>query len=317
MSVADPESRRMKNKPGGYAGLDAFGALTAVALTIVRRAGTLIGRRPAINFIEGTNVTLTVADNPATNAVDVTVAATGGGGTGDVVGPASATNNNIAVFDGTTGKLIKDGGATIASLVPTTRTVNGHALSSNVTVTPSDLSLVIGTNVQAWDTDLDAYAALATTGLVARTGSGTAATRTITAGDARLTVTNGDGVAGNPTVTAGTMCQVDLYTAAGTTSGVTIPTWATTGRILDSGGGGGSGSGRRAAAATNAMGGGGGCGGGFTDVTVSAAALRAIASTYSVTVGAGGTAGAAVTVDSTNGNPGGPGSASSFSVGCS
>ena len=34
-----------------------------------------------------------------------------GGGTGDVVGPAGATGNNLAVFDGATGKLIKDGGA--------------------------------------------------------------------------------------------------------------------------------------------------------------------------------------------------------------
>ncbi len=34
----------------------------------------------------------------------------GGGGTGDVIGPANATDNNIAVFDGTTGKKIKDGG---------------------------------------------------------------------------------------------------------------------------------------------------------------------------------------------------------------
>lgn len=39
----------------------------------------------------------------------------GSGGTGDVVGPASAVNDNIAVFDTTTGKLIKDGGATVAS----------------------------------------------------------------------------------------------------------------------------------------------------------------------------------------------------------
>lgn len=39
----------------------------------------------------------------------------GGGAGGDVVGPASAVDNNIAVFDTTTGKLIKDGGATIAS----------------------------------------------------------------------------------------------------------------------------------------------------------------------------------------------------------
>ncbi len=32
-------------------------------------------------------------------------------GTGDVVGPASATDNNVALFDGPTGKLIKEGGA--------------------------------------------------------------------------------------------------------------------------------------------------------------------------------------------------------------
>lgn len=33
-----------------------------------------------------------------------------GGGTGDVVGPPSATGDHVAVFDSTTGKLIKDGG---------------------------------------------------------------------------------------------------------------------------------------------------------------------------------------------------------------
>jgi len=35
-------------------------------------------------------------------------------GTGDVVGPASAVNNNVVLFDGTTGKLIKDSGLTLA-----------------------------------------------------------------------------------------------------------------------------------------------------------------------------------------------------------
>lgn len=37
-----------------------------------------------------------------------------GSGSGDVVGPAGAVNLRIAVFDGVTGKLIKDGGKTIA-----------------------------------------------------------------------------------------------------------------------------------------------------------------------------------------------------------
>ena len=45
-------------------------------------------------------------------AVDVTVGAAvwSAGGTGDVVGPASAVNNDLAAFDTTTGKLIKDSG---------------------------------------------------------------------------------------------------------------------------------------------------------------------------------------------------------------
>src|SRR5260370_23449182 len=36
------------------------------------------------------------------------------------------------------------------------------------------LGQVIGTNVQAWDTDLDAVAGLTTTGLITRKGTGTA-----------------------------------------------------------------------------------------------------------------------------------------------
>jgi len=39
-------------------------------------------------------------------------------GAGDVVGPAGATDARIAVFDGVTGKLLKDGGSTIALLAP-------------------------------------------------------------------------------------------------------------------------------------------------------------------------------------------------------
>jgi hypothetical protein len=54
----------------------------------------------------------------------VQVLATKSGASGDVVGPASATANAIALFDGTTGKLIKDSAATLpaGSLVGTTAT---------------------------------------------------------------------------------------------------------------------------------------------------------------------------------------------------
>lgn len=67
------------------------------------------------------------------------------------------------------------------------------------------LGVAIGTNVQAWDADLDALAALASTGLIARTGSGTVAARTITGTATRIGVTNGDGVSGNPTIDLATL----------------------------------------------------------------------------------------------------------------
>jgi hypothetical protein len=52
---------------------------------------------------------------------------------------------------------------------------------------------------QAQDAELSAIAALASNGLIAKTGAGTAAVRTLT-GSASVSITNGDGVAGNPTV---------------------------------------------------------------------------------------------------------------------
>lgn len=42
----------------------------------------------------------------------------GGVGSGDVVGPASAVDNRVAAFDGATGKLIKDGGFLVSELAP-------------------------------------------------------------------------------------------------------------------------------------------------------------------------------------------------------
>lgn len=39
-------------------------------------------------------------------------------GSGDVIGPSSASNNNVVVFDGATGKLVKDSGFTIGKSVP-------------------------------------------------------------------------------------------------------------------------------------------------------------------------------------------------------
>lgn len=68
----------------------------------------------------------------------------GGTTPGDTSGPASATNNNVAVFDGATGKLLKDGGATLAAkqdvLVSGTniKTINGSSLLGSGNLTSGD-----------------------------------------------------------------------------------------------------------------------------------------------------------------------------------
>lgn len=65
----------------------------------------------------------------------ITSAEIAGLGGGDVVGPANATNERIAVFNGTTGKLIKDGGSKISDLAPknhaSTATTYGSGTTTN------------------------------------------------------------------------------------------------------------------------------------------------------------------------------------------
>jgi len=62
-----------------------------------------------LTLVAGTNITITT--DAATDAITIN---SSGSGSGDVVGPASATDNAIARFDATTGKLIQNSGITIA-----------------------------------------------------------------------------------------------------------------------------------------------------------------------------------------------------------
>ena len=77
---------------------------------------------------------------------------------------------------------------------------DGGTGASDAATARTNLGLAIGTNVQAYDSDLAAVAGLSTTGLMSRTGTGSATTRTITASTG-ISVSNGDGVSGNPTIT--------------------------------------------------------------------------------------------------------------------
>lgn len=80
------------------------------------------------------------------------------------------------------------------------------------------LGLVIGTDVQAFDSDVAALAANSVNGLWTRTGTGTGAARTINGTANQITFTNGDGVSGNPTASLPSTVVAGNVTYAGSTA---------------------------------------------------------------------------------------------------
>jgi hypothetical protein len=99
---------------------------------------------------------------------------------------------------GTAWSALSTGGGTVSSI-----TVTG---STGLTVAGSPITTT-GTIALTLSTELQGLSGLAATGILARTGAGTFSPRTITGTAGNVTVTNGDGVAGSPTLnlaTAGT-----------------------------------------------------------------------------------------------------------------
>ena len=60
--------------------------------------------------VSGDTMTLTLDDS---TTVDIDVSTLAGSASGDVVGPSSSTNDAIARFDSTTGKLVQNSGITV------------------------------------------------------------------------------------------------------------------------------------------------------------------------------------------------------------
>lgn len=54
-------------------------------ITVRKNSGANVGTRPRLNLIEGTNVTMTIADDSGGNEIDITINSSGTGGSADII----------------------------------------------------------------------------------------------------------------------------------------------------------------------------------------------------------------------------------------
>jgi outer membrane protein assembly factor BamB len=131
----------------GYTPIQLYHSTTAAAAPT---AGNLLAGELAINTNDGK---LYYEDSSGV----VQVLATKAGASGDVVGPASATDGNLAAFDGTTGKLIKQAatvtvaqGGTGATTLTANNVILGNGTSAVQFVAPGASGNVLTSNGTTW-----------------------------------------------------------------------------------------------------------------------------------------------------------------------
>ena len=137
---------------------------------------------------------------------------------GAVTGPSSSVDNHIAVFDGATGKVIADGGATIASLKTVASTSAAGLMSATDKAKLDGIASGAEVNQNAFSTIVagdDSLAATAKTDTLTITGSGAVS---VSGSGKTATIA----VAAASGSSAGTMSSADFTKLAGIAAGAEV-----------------------------------------------------------------------------------------------
>lgn len=123
---------------------DRIDVIPGVAgISVRKNSVTLVGTRPQINFIEGSNITLTMADDAITGEIDITIAAAGGGG--GEANTASNVGTGVGLFRAKVGVDLTF--RSIGVTGPITAALSGSNLEVNIgaNTSPAGAATVVGT----------------------------------------------------------------------------------------------------------------------------------------------------------------------------
>jgi hypothetical protein len=216
---------KIKTVDGASSGLDAD-LLDGLNSSSSDTSGNTVVTRSSGNFSAGTitasfvgnitgdvtgNLTGTVTGN-ATN-VDGIVALNNGG-TGATTAANARTNLGLGTMSTQASNSVSITGGSIAGITDLA-IADGGTGGSTAVQARTNLGLVIGADIQPFSNNLTALAAVTTHGLFTKDSAGTAVTRSI-AGSTSITVTNGDGVSGNPTIALASTPEVSAIIKTGT-----------------------------------------------------------------------------------------------------